>query len=182
MKYSIYFYEGQLDNEELRKALALEAVSAWCVAAGIDFDPDTAVVKKGEKGKPFIEGLPVHYNVSHTGNMWMCIVGPEESGLDIQQTKECDYEKIAERHFTPEEQHYVRLWGLDGFFRLWTRREAFGKFTGQGFYGQMPPFVDGSGELITHTGGAYLREIEIAEDVFCVYCTGGKDDEIEFFG
>ena len=181
MKFGIFFYEGQLNNEDFRKNLTLEAVSAWCQSQGIMFDPETAVIAKGEKGKPYIKGLPAHYNVSHTGNMWMCIVGPEECGLDIQLAKDCDFEKIAARHFTDEEQDYVRLWGLDGFFRIWTRREAYGKFTGRGFYGEMPPFVDAGGNLQACTGGAYLREIEIADDIFCVYCTGGKDDEIEFF-
>ena len=50
MKYAIYFYEGQLDNEDFRSALTLEAVSAWCTAQGIEFDPQTAVIQKGEKG------------------------------------------------------------------------------------------------------------------------------------
>ena len=46
----------------------------------------------------------------------------------------------------------------------------------------MPLFVNSEGNLAEHTGGAYLKEIYIADDIFCVYCTGGKDDEIEFFG
>ena len=182
MKYSIYFYEGDMKNHELRMALTMEALYAYCQSHGIVFDSEKAVIAKGAKGKPFIEGLPVHYNVSHTGTMWMCIVGPEECGLDIQQVKECDYEKIAARHFTAEEQAYVNIRGLDGFFRIWTRREAYGKYTGQGFYGEMPDFVGPDGELNQCTGGAYLKEIEIADDIFCTYCTGGKDDEVEFFG
>lgn len=182
MTYSVYFYEGDLKNENLRRALVLEAVAAYCESRALGFDAQQAVFLRGEKGKPYIEGLPVHFNVSHTGTMWMCIVGPEECGLDLQQQKECDFEKIAARHFSPEEQEYVALHGISGFFRIWTRREAYGKYTGQGFYGTMPPFVDGEGGLAGYTGGAYLIEIPIADDIFCVYCTGGKEDEIEFFG
>ncbi|MBQ4650605.1 MAG: 4'-phosphopantetheinyl transferase superfamily protein [Firmicutes bacterium] len=182
MKYCIYVYEGNLKSEDLRRALVMEAVSAYCQGRNIDFDAETAVILKGEKGKPYIDGLPVHFNVSHTGTMWMCITGPQECGLDLQQEKECDYEKIAARHFSPDEQAYVREHGLAGFFRIWTRREAYGKYTGQGFYGDMPSFAAPDGSLPEYTGGAYLREIPIADDIFCVYCTGGKDDEIEFFG
>ena len=182
MKYSIFFYEGELAGEDLRRSLTLSAVSAYCAEHNIEFDETEAVISKGEKGKPYIAGLPVHFNVSHTGSMWMCMAGPEPCGVDIQLLKECDYEKIAGRHFSPQEQDYVRLWGIDGFFRIWTRREAYGKYTGEGFYGKMPPFVDSEGNLVEHTGGAYLKEIYIADDIFCVYCTGGKDDEIEFFG
>jgi len=182
MKYGIYFFEGDLKNEELRRALTLEAVSSYCCGNGIDFDGDSAVILKGEKGKPYIEGTPVHFNVSHTGNMWMCIVGPAPCGIDIQLEKDCEYERIAARHFSADEQEYVRLWGLGGFYSIWTRREAYGKYTGEGFYGKMPPFVDSGCNLLECTGGAYLREIYIADDIFCVFCTGGKDDEIEFFG
>ena len=182
MTYSVYFYEGDIKNEDLRRALVLEAVSAYCQSRDIGFDAENAVILKGEKGKPYIDGLPVHFNVSHTGTMWMCIAGPEECGLDIQQEKDCEFEKIARRHFSKKEQEYVALHGLKGFFRIWTRREAYGKYTGQGFYGEMPPFTDDECNLQEYTGGAYLREIPIADDIFCVYCTGGKDDEIEFFG
>lgn len=182
MKYSIYVYEGDLKSEDLRQALTLSAISSYCSANNIEFDEDSAVILRGDHGKPYIEGYPVHFNVSHTGSMWMCMVGPAECGLDIQLSRECDYERIAARHFSPEEQDYVRLWGSDGFFRLWTRREAYGKYTGEGFYGRMPQFIDLDGNLPESTGGAYLREIYIAEDIFCVYCTGGKDDEVEFFG
>lgn len=182
MKYGIYFFEGDMKNEQLRRSLVIEAVYAYCQSHGVSFDSENAVILQSEKGKPYIDGLPVHYNVSHTGNMWMCIAGPEACGIDIQQETECDYEKIARRHFSEAEQAYVRNHGICGFFKIWTRREAYGKYTGQGFYGQMPEFAGEDGSLHEFTGGAYLREIPIAEDIFCVYCTGGKDDEIEFFG
>ena len=182
MKYNIYFFEGNLQDEEVSKALTLEALATYCQNCGIDFDPDKAIFSKNEKGKPYIENLPVHYNVSHSANMWMAMVGPAPCGIDLQVLKECDYEKIAARHFTPEEQNYVRLWGIDGFFRIWTRREAYGKYTGQGFFGEMPAFVTEEGEITAKAGDAYLKEIEIADDIFCVYCTGGHEDEVEFFG
>ena len=182
MKYSMYVYEGELKNVQLRRTLMLEAVSTYCQQNDIGFDAEKAVVLTEEKGKPYIEGVPVHFSISHTENMWMCMVGPAPCGIDLQLTKECDYEKIAERYFNSEEKDYVRLWGLDGFFRIWTRREAYGKYTGEGFYGRMPLFVNSDGELKEYTGDAYLKEIYIADDIFCVYCTGGKSDEIEFFG
>ncbi len=182
MKYSVYFCEGDLSKEEFRRALTLEALSAYCLSHDIDFNPEKAVMLKGEKGKPYIEGLPVHFNVSHSENLWLCIVGEAPCGIDIQVAKECDYEKIARKHFDEVEQAYVKLAGSAGFFRLWTRREAYGKYTGEGFYGRMPAFIDFEGKMLAKAGKAYIRDIFIAEDIFCVWCTGGSDDEIEFFG
>ena len=182
MKYSIFIYEGELDTADVRRSLMISAISSYCIENNIEFDGSNVTIKHDSYGKPYIEGHPVHFNVSHTGNMWMCMVGQAPCGLDIQQAAECNFERIARRHFSRDEQDYVRLWGIDGFFRIWTRREAYGKYTGRGFYGKMPPFVDSKGELQEYTGEAYLREIYIAEDIFCVYCTGGKNDEVEFFG
>jgi hypothetical protein len=108
MKYSIFFYEGELTSEEFRQSLTLSAVSAYCAEHNIDFDEAETVISKGEKGKPYIAGLPVHFNVSHTGSMWMCMAGPEPCGVDIQLLKECDYEKIAGRHFSREISHHLK--------------------------------------------------------------------------
>lgn len=182
MKYSIFFFEGDLSSENLRKELTIEAIRTYCYNHHIDFDPETATMKKGEKGKPYVEGLPVHFNVSHSENLWLCMVGESPCGIDIQVARDCDYEKIAEKHFDVVEQAYVKLMGLTGFFQIWTRREAYGKYTGEGFYGKMPAFMDFEGRLLEKAGGAFIRDIYIADDIFCVYCTGGEDDEIEFFG
>ena len=135
-----------------------------------------------EKGKPDLEGYPVHFNVSHSGLLWLCIVGHAPCGIDIQQEEDCSFEKIAERHFNEAEQEYVKREGIGGFFRLWTMREAYGKYTGQGFYGSMPSFIGPDGQPAWEVGGAFIHEIEIGSGIYCVCCTGGKDDRIEFIG
>ena len=61
-------------------------------------------------------------------------------------------------------------------------REAYGKYTGQGFYGEMPSFIDDDGQPVRETKGAFIREIEIGPGIYCACCTGGKDDEIQFIG
>ena len=71
---------------------------------------------------------------------------------------------------------------MSGFFRLWVRREAFGKFTGEGFYGQKPAFVDADGRLIDWVEEGFLKDLTIANDIICTYCTGREEDDIEFFG
>lgn len=181
MKYSIYYFEGQA-GEEFKNELLLEALEAYCAAKNIDFDREKVSLSKHPNGKPYIEGSPLHFNVSHSGQLWICIIGQAECGIDLQIMRSCSYEKISERYFNRLEQAYVRIHGIHGFFELWTAREAYGKFTGEGFFGKKPSLVDGNLMLSQQAGEAYLRKIEIADDIFCIYCTGGKDDEIEFFG
>ena len=181
MKYGIYIYEGDLSSPELRENLITDAVGAYCQKHGIACEEIQII--RAEKGKPYICGTEkdVYCNVSHSGNMWICIVGEAECGIDLQLVKDCKYKQLSRRYFTPEEQGYIRNFGINGFFRLWVRREAFGKYTGEGFYGEKPPFVDADGRLIDTVCDGFLKDLPIADDIICTYCTGGEDDDIEFF-
>lgn len=182
MKYSIYIYEGDLSSPELRENLMTDAVIAYCGTHDVSWEKIT--VERAEKGKPYIYGTkePVYCNVSHSGNLWIAIVGPEECGIDLQRVTDCKYEQIARRYFSADEQAYIRDYGMNGFFRLWVRREAFGKFTGEGFYGQKPAFVSPEGRLIDWVEEGFLKDLPIADDIICTYCTRREEDDIEFFG
>ena len=179
MKYGMYIYEGDFASTEFREGLILEAVGAYCAAHDIGCE-DMKIVRS-QKGKPYIIDTErdVYCNVSHTGNMWVCIVGEAECGVDIQLVKDCKYEQLSRRYFTKDEQRYIDNYGLSGFFRLWVRREAFGKYTGDGFYGEKPALVDSEGWLIDSVGDGFLKDVPIAEDIICAYCTGGEEDDIE---
>ena len=192
MKYRIFVCDltgERCDPKELSRGLCAEAVNAYCNMEGIPmpasdgetgFKPEDFL--ESEKGKPYLEGNPVYFNVSHSGLLWLCMVVEAPCGIDIQQEKDCGYEKISARHFNETEQQYIGKEGLPGFFRLWTMREAYGKYTGQGFYGEMPSFIDRDGKPVKEAEGAFIREIEIGPGIYCACCTGGKNDEIQFIG
>ncbi len=179
MKYGIYIYEGELASPEFRERLILDAVSAYCDSHKIGCEGMKLV--RTEKGKPYIYGTEkdVYCNVSHSEKMWICIVGEAECGIDLQVVKDCKYEQISRRYFTPDEQSYIRRYGISGFFRLWVRREAFGKYIGDGFYGEKPAFVDTEGRLMDSVWDGFLKDLPIADDIICAYCTGGEEDDIE---
>lgn len=189
MEYRVFVYEGDTSKDELSRRLAQDAVVAYCHAAGIALDEDINVIKEGENGKPYIEGLDVEFNVSHSGLLWVCMVGRAPCGIDVQVSKEMNvrkYDKIIQRYFTLNEQDFCDRYGTDGFFRIWTHREAFGKFTGRGVYGDMPEFVGDDGllkiEVIDPVTGrkAYVKDEPIAPDIFLAYCTEGEDDYVVF--
>ena len=183
MEYKVFVYEGDTSKDDLSRRLAVDAVKAYCSAAGIAFDEARNLMREGEKGKPYMEGLDVEFNVSHSGLLWMCMVGPAPCGLDLQVNREIN---IIQRYFTPNEQDFCERYGIEGFFRIWTHREAFGKFTGRGFYDQMPDFVgdDGLLKIEVEIPGtdrvAYVKDEPIAPDIFMAYCTEGEDDHVVF--
>ena len=89
----------------------------------------------GEQGKPAIVNFPKCFNLSHSGEYVLCAVSDGEVGADIQ--KWIPYkERTAERFFAPEEWKLYQETGesrrTELFYWLWTRKEAYGKYTGQG--------------------------------------------------
>lgn len=133
-----------------------------------------------ELGKPYFANLDIEFSLSHTGLMWMCIFDEKPCGIDIQQVKSCKFEAIADRHFSENEIAYVNLWGEEGFFEIWTAKEAFGKYTGKGIFGEKESLVDDNHELkqeIAYEGKTvYVKKIELSPDLKCTYCT--ESDEM----
>lgn len=89
----------------------------------------------GDSGKPAIVDFPEHFNLSHSGEYVVCAVSNGEVGIDIQ--KWVPYkERTAERFFASEECDLLRelpvKQRMEMFYRLWTRKEAYGKYTGLG--------------------------------------------------
>lgn len=90
----------------------------------------------GKNGKPYWEENPLYFSLSHSGKYVLCAVSEQEIGADIQEIRSEGWEKTAQRYFAKEE--IVALGSCEKeeaeklFFRLWTRKEARGKLTGQG--------------------------------------------------
>lgn len=90
-------------------------------------------ILEGEHGKPEIEGF--YFNLSHSGNMVLCVVSESPVGCDIEKI-ETPTLKIAKRFFTENENiyldHFEENEKAEEFFRLWTMKEAYVKMTGEG--------------------------------------------------
>ena len=93
----------------------------------------------GTSGKPYLKNFPLHFNLSHSGDYVLCVTDSREVGADIQLHREGDVGKLAERFFSEEEQEALSRAEEKRalFFRLWARKEAYGKLTGQGVGGTL---------------------------------------------
>ncbi|WP_419022934.1 4'-phosphopantetheinyl transferase family protein [Emergencia sp.] len=177
---SIYLYEGPFEKGDKGFPMIKEAAKRHAMENNLNFDFDQAQIVREEKGKPYFADIPLEFSLTHSGQLWMCLFSGKPVGLDLQQVKSLEYEKIADRQYTKEEQHYVRLWGLAGFFDVWVRKEAFCKCTGQGLFTEMPSMADENHDLceeIIWQGKTYcFTEIPMADDLKCVVCSGEKMD------
>lgn len=71
----------------------------------------------------------IHFNMSHAGNYVVCVVADSCVGIDIEGKRRIS-ESVARRYFTQAEREFIK--SDDDFFKLWTFKEALGKYSGQG--------------------------------------------------
>lgn len=170
----IYIYEGPFERGEKNRPLIRRAAALYAQEKGLDYPVYEAEIIRTEKGKPFFADIPLEFSLTHSGQLLMCMVGETPCGLDLQEVKPCDFEKLSARFFTPEEAHYVKLWGEEGFFDIWVRKEAFCKCTGQGFFSDMPSVADENSRLlkkVNQQGRDYFfTEIQIAPELKAAAC------------
>lgn len=81
-------------------------------------------IPAGELGIPFI-------SISHSGRYVVLALSYYEIGIDIQQRKGLNTEKIAKRFFTEKEANLIHK-DPNLFFTIWARKEAWGKCEGGG--------------------------------------------------
>lgn len=103
-------------------------------AAAIQFEYES-------RGKPYLAGHPVQFNISHSGD-WLVIAITRDRaiGVDIEQIQAArSWLALAERFFRQSEARAIKTLPphdqTRAFFKLWTRKEAVLKATGQGLQG-----------------------------------------------
>lgn len=184
----IYIYDGYFEKGDKGWPLIRAAAGSYAREAGLEYDFDSVEICRTEKGKPFFVDVPVEFSLSHSGLMWMCMFSERPCGMDLQVVEpKREYDKIVRGRFTPEEQHYVELWGREGFYDIWVRKEAFGKCTGNGIFSDMPSMVDEKTDLKTvleWEGLTYHMEgIDISPEMKCAACMSEKEEiELRILG
>ena len=101
-------------------------------------DPASLRFTYSQHGKPSLPGNPIHFNVSHSGELAVYALCEQlEVGVDVERVRHLnDLEPVARRFFDPAE--FAELMAVPeedrprAFFNCWTRKEAFIKALGSG--------------------------------------------------
>ncbi len=127
----------------------------------------------GEQGKPYFENqtLPF-FNISHAGGLVVLAVSDREVGVDIQNMRSQRETSMAERFFTEEESRAVSEDETrEIFYKLWSRKEALGKCTGEGV---RPYFTRNMLELTGSENSEYTWYEETVFDCFLTVCVSSR--------
>jgi 4'-phosphopantetheinyl transferase len=121
---------------------ATRALLRTLLGSYLDSDPAELVFRYSEKEKPSLSpsqsGGEVEFNVSHSGERALLAFARKRAvGIDVEQLREnFDHAAIARRFFSEQEQRQLAALApaerYHGFFRCWTRKEAYIKAQGTG--------------------------------------------------
>lgn len=144
----------------------------------------TPPILRDEMGKPYLEGNPLYFNVSHSGEYLALAVSCFPVGVDIQETRpirEGMYRKVVQ----PMEQCLIGEDREKDFLRLWALKESFVKAEGRGLRIPMKDyyFVRENGKYFVNFSGQRAGwTFNIEETSACGYYVSvcGQEKEAVF--
>ncbi len=130
-----------INERHRRRFIVGRAMLRAALAAEIGTAAEKIQFEYGTNGKPFLEGKPANFNLSHSDHLALLgIATDHEVGVDIERIDaKVEIEAIASRFFTMAE--CASILSADAalrpelFFRLWCCKEACLKATGIGLTG-----------------------------------------------
>lgn len=128
----------------------------------------------GKWGKPFVnpsKELDLHFNVSHTKNDIVVAVATFPIGIDMERMQDSFPKIIVPKLLHPNDSWTIQ--SAPDFYQLWTIKEAFSKFIGEGLSLGLKNIqllsAHGRGmELSTSKVKGQACEVKGIENHFCV--------------
>jgi 4'-phosphopantetheinyl transferase len=127
--------------EKGRRRAAARALLRGLLGGYLDAAPADIALEAGRHGKPRLAGPSLsglHFNVSHSADTALfAFARAAELGVDLERVNaRTDITAIARRFFAPGERTSLEALPESerrlGFFRCWTRKEAYLKLRGSG--------------------------------------------------
>ena len=141
-------------------------------------------ILKDKMGKPYFEGNPLHFNVSHSGEYLAIAISKYPVGIDIQEPKiikDGMFHKVVQ----PGEDCLIGEDRQKDFLRLWTLKESFVKAEGKGLRIALKDyyFEKENDEYLVNYGGQKMPwtfniEETLVDGYFISVC--GRESEVTY--
>lgn len=114
-------------------------------------------------GKPYLSESNFHFNISHTRNAVVVAISDVSVGIDIERIGRYNSD-IAMRCYTKNEHDYLHevsdIEAQKRFYEIWTRKEAYTKYTGEGLLKPFHSFdVLDKDDIYTFVEGSYVISV-----------------------
>lgn len=132
-----FYFESDRMQFIVRRGILRQIISKY-----LEIDAKNLLFEYNSFGKPFLitDSLKqdFKFNMTHSKNMALyCISSQKNVGVDIEYLyKEFEFQPIIDRFFSQNEKKFIENIAIDkqkeGFFKIWTRKEAILKALGKG--------------------------------------------------
>lgn len=99
-------------------------------------EPSEIVITEGKNKKPYaVADQPLHFNLSHSGDLLLIAVHDLEVGIDVEMRNEqFEYNEVMPRVFSETEIRHIENSSDSraSFYKLWTTKESLVKGTNKG--------------------------------------------------
>ena len=101
--------------------------------------PTNLFFVKNLYGKPALENSGLHFSISRSGQSLVFYFGSVAGGIDVEEQRSTQtFQAIIETQFHPNERAIAQE--DEGFFTIWTRKEALLKAVGTGLTDELSTF------------------------------------------
>ncbi len=125
----------RLKKEPAKKlSVAAGMLARRGIAHHFGMQPQDITFRRDHNGKPYAEGLDIHFSLSHSANLAVCAISDKPVGIDVEKVRSVNM-RVAQKWFTPKEQYYIfsdKRKIQKRFFEIWTKKEAYVKRLGTG--------------------------------------------------
>lgn len=132
-----------------------------CVCSTCGIDTKSLEIGENEYGKPFFCKFPdIHFSISHTDGAVFAAVSDENIGVDIERITKAR-KSVQNRYFTEVEKEYCGQ-SDERFFEIWTKKEAYVKYTGKGLCEGLNTFCtlsDKKDMILSARQGQYVMSV-----------------------
>jgi 4'-phosphopantetheinyl transferase len=148
----------------------------------LEIGPEQVRFEYGAQGKPALSAGSLRFNASHSGEMALyAFVNDCDVGIDVEFIKgDFETEAIAERFFSTSEIEALRVLPVTekpaGFFRCWTRKEAYIKAIGSGLSHPLDQF-----DVTVEIPGWSIIDLDVRSGYAAALALNGPLKEINQF-
>ncbi len=143
-----------------------------CARGFLGLSEATLSIVRDPYHKPrFAQRDDLFFSVSHSGDLFLCAFSAAPVGVDVEHHKDCNFEQISRRFFHADEYAYLKANDFRDFFSVWTAKESYVKYTGDGIDDRFSKFSTVcDGKLVDRIGDAQLCYVPLREGYSACVC------------
>lgn len=129
----------------------------------------TTEIARLDTGAPLLKtpaSKDLNISISHSGDWFACVISDsfEKTCIDLEdKSLTRKWQAVSKRYFSTLENDYVKQTGINGFYKIWTTKEALAKLAGKGLEKVLNIQLDNdflAQESIFENGGIKIRHVQ----------------------